>query len=53
MEALGNELELALAGAGEMTDSCYRAQEVGGWGWGAECFLFSLVAQALSKRHRK
>lgn len=43
MEASGNELELALAGAGEMTDSCYRAQD-GGGGGGAEPFLFSLVA---------
>lgn len=52
MEALGNELELALVGAGEMTDSCYRAQELGRGGV-LSAFFFSLVAQALSKRHRK
>ncbi len=51
MEALGNELELALAGAGEMTDSCYRAQEVcGGGGGSAEHFLFFSCRASLVKK---
>lgn len=46
MEALGNELELALARVGEMTDSCYRAQEVEGV---RSAFFFSCSTSLVKK----